>query len=64
MAVSFSFVKTQCNCSLFDVLRHGRLKVIHSEWNTMQTTMFNKPYPTANRSSRYNEQVRTSSASQ
>jgi len=30
----------------------------------MQTTMFNKPYPTANGSSRNNEQVRTSSASQ
>jgi len=38
MAVSFSFFKTQCNSSLFDVLRHGRKEVIHSEGNTMQTT--------------------------
>ena len=47
MAVSFSFVKTQCNSSLFDILRHGQKEVVHSERKTMQTTMFNTPYPTA-----------------
>jgi len=62
MAVLFSFVKTQCNFSLFDVLRHGWKEFIHSERNTMQPTMFNKPYPTVNGSSRNNKQVRTSSA--
>jgi hypothetical protein len=48
---------------MFDVLRQSCERFVHFELSTTLTTMFTKPYRTANWNSRINEQVETSTAS-